>query len=66
MRMAAQRGSDGSALVVEAVERMLDYDGWFLREVGKGLEQVEQGMTLSHEEMGARLQNYLASRQPRA
>ena len=36
MRLAVQRGSDSNSLVVEAVERMVDYDEWFLREVEKG------------------------------
>jgi predicted transcriptional regulator len=65
-RVAAQRGSDSGTLVVEAVERMLDYDEWFLREVDKGLRQIEQGRTLSHEEVGTRLQNHLAARNSRA
>ena len=65
-RLAAQRGSDSNTLVVEAVERLLDYDEWFLREVDKGSRQVDQGKTMSHEEVGARLQSYLASKQQRA
>jgi hypothetical protein len=28
-RLAAQQGRDTSSLVVEAVERMVDYDEWF-------------------------------------
>jgi len=35
-RLAAQRGSDSSTLATEAIERMVDYDEWFLREVEKG------------------------------
>ena len=65
-RLAAQRGSDSSTLATEAIERMVDYDEWFLREVEKGTRQVEQGKTLSHEEVGARLQRYLAAKQQRA
>jgi predicted transcriptional regulator len=64
--LAAQQGRDSSSLVVEAVERMVDYDEWFLAEVEKGLAQVEQGKTLSHEDMGARLEKYLASKQSHA
>ena len=36
-KLAAGRGSDVQALVQEAVERFVDYDEWFLREVEKGL-----------------------------
>jgi predicted transcriptional regulator len=57
--LAAQQGRDSSALIVEAVERMLDHDEWFLREVDKGLAQVESGQTLSHEEAADRLNKYI-------
>lgn len=63
-RLAAQRGSDSSTLAVEAIERMVDYDEWFLREVETGRQQAEQGKTLSHDEVGTRLQHYIASKQP--
>lgn len=32
-RLAADRGSDTGTLVQEAIERFVDYDEWFLREV---------------------------------
>jgi len=65
-RLAAQQGRDSNSLVVEAVERLVDSEEWFVAEVEKGLAQMEQGRTLSHEEVGARLDKYLASKQPRA
>lgn len=65
-RLAAQQGRDSEELVLEAIERMVDYDGWFLAEVEKGLEQIESGQTLSHEEVGSRLDRYLACKQPKA
>jgi len=36
-RLAAQQGRDSNSLVVEAVERLVDYDVWFAAEVEKGL-----------------------------
>ncbi len=36
-RMASQQGRDPEALVHEALERFVDYDEWFMREVEKGL-----------------------------
>ena len=36
-RLAAQQGRASAALIVEAVERLMNYDEWFLREVDKGL-----------------------------
>ncbi len=50
-RLAAERGRDSNSLVVEAVERMLDYDDWFLREVEKGLEAADRGEFVEHEEI---------------
>src|ERR1700688_4951679 len=36
-RLATERGRDTQALVEEAIERFVDYDEWFLREVEKRL-----------------------------
>jgi predicted transcriptional regulator len=58
--LAEQQGRDRAGLVVEAIERFVDYDAWFLAEVDKGLAEVESGETLSHEEVGAQLQRYLS------
>jgi predicted transcriptional regulator len=55
-RMAHQRGTDAEALAREAIERLLDYDDWFVREVEKGPAQIERGEILSHEDVGARLE----------
>lgn len=46
-RLAAEQGRDSSALVVEAVERMVDYEEWFLREVDKGLAADDRGNSWS-------------------
>jgi predicted transcriptional regulator len=65
-RIAAEQERDSESLVLEAVERLVDYDAWFLREVDEGLAQVESGQTLSHEQAGARIEKYLTARQPHA
>ena len=63
--MAGQRGRDAASLIVEAVERMVDHEEWFRREVEAGLAQVERGNTLSHEEVGTSMERHLArKRQP--
>ena len=64
-RIAHERGIDTQALAREAIERLVDYDEWFLREVEKGLAQVESGKTLSHQEVGARLEGHLTDKPPR-
>ena len=39
-------------------------DEWFVLEVEKGLAQIDRGQTLSHEEVGARLNKHLTGRRP--
>lgn len=48
-RLAAQQGRASEALVVEAVERLVNYDEWFLREVNKGLAEADRGKLIDHE-----------------
>lgn len=47
-RLAAQQGRASEALVIEAVERMVSYDEWFLREVEKGLAAADRGELVDH------------------
>jgi predicted transcriptional regulator len=61
--LASQQGRDTEALAREAIERLVDYDEWFLREVEKGLSQMEQGNVLTHEEVGSRIEKRLAEKQ---
>ena len=63
-RLAQERGTDAQALAREAIERLLEYDDWFVREVEKGLSQVDTGKTLSHEEVGSRLKKHLTGEPP--
>jgi len=58
--LAKQQGRDRVGLVVEAVERLVDYDAWFLAEVEKGLAEIASGDTLSHEEVDALLERHLS------
>jgi predicted transcriptional regulator len=62
-RIAAQEGRDAQSLVQEAVERLVGYDEWFLREVEKGLAQIDRGEVLEHEEVGSRLEKLIADKQ---
>lgn len=48
MRIAAEQGRASEALVMEAVERMVNFDEWFLREVTKGREEAERGELVEH------------------
>jgi len=46
--LASRQGRDAEALVVEAVERMVNYDEWFLREVDLGLDDADHGRLVDH------------------
>ena len=50
-RLATQQGRDSESLVVEAVERMVNYDEWFMQEVEKGLAAADRGEFIDHEEI---------------
>lgn len=63
--VAAQQGRDTQSLVREAVERLVDYDAWFVREVDNGLAQIESDEVLEHDEVGARLEKHLSEKQRR-
>ena len=64
-RAADRRGIAAEALALEAIERAVDYDDWFVREVEKGLAQIERGEVLTHEDVGARLEKRLTSKPTR-
>ncbi len=51
-RLAAEQGRDTRALMREALERFLDYDEWFAREVEKGLAAADRGELTEHAEIG--------------
>lgn len=58
-RIAERRGISPEDAAREAIERLVDYDDWFVREVAKGLAQIEAGQTLTHDEVGERLSRHL-------
>jgi predicted transcriptional regulator len=51
-RLAAEQGRSTEALVQEAVERFVNFDEWFMREVEKGLQAADRGEFVEHEEIG--------------
>jgi predicted transcriptional regulator len=60
--IAAARGSNPESLAQEAIERFVDHDEWFVREVEKGLTSADQGELFSHEEVGHRLGRLIAQK----
>jgi RHH-type transcriptional regulator, rel operon repressor / antitoxin RelB len=51
-RLATEQGRDTQALVQEAIEKFVDYDEWFLREVENGLAAADRGELIDHEDVG--------------
>ena len=47
---------DASDLVPEADDRLSAYNRWFKEQVQVGLEQIDRGDLLSHEEVGKRIE----------
>jgi predicted transcriptional regulator len=65
-QLASQQGRDAEALAREAIERLVEYDEWFVEEVDKGLLQVKQGKLVTHEETGMRMERLLSEKQTRS
>jgi predicted transcriptional regulator len=49
--LASQQGRDSEELVVDAVERMVNYDQWFMGEVEKGISAAERGELVDHDDV---------------
>lgn len=50
-RLATEQGRESEALVLEAIERMVNYDEWFLREVDRGLAAADRGDLIEHNDI---------------
>jgi predicted transcriptional regulator len=55
-RLAAENHSGVDEYVQHLVERSLDYDVWFRAQVQAGLDQLHRGESLTHAEVGARIE----------
>lgn len=55
-QLASEQGRDSEALVVEAVQRMVTYDEWFIREVEKGIAAADRGEFVDHDEVKRRIE----------
>ena len=62
-RIATEQGCNAEVLAQEAIEHFVDHDEWFIREVEKGLAEIDRGEVLTHEEVGARLEKLIAEKQ---
>ncbi len=64
-RLAAEQGRATEALAQEAIERFVNYDEWFIREVEKGLASADRGELLTHEEVGTWLEKLITEKHSR-
>lgn len=62
-QLAARTGKSTAQLVQEAVDRLLDFEAWFIQEVEKGLAQAERGELIKHEEVVRLLEKRMQQRQ---
>ena len=60
-RVAAENSSGADEYVQQLVEQYLDHDAWFRQRVRKGLDQLDRGEFLTHEEVGARIEQMFRS-----
>lgn len=54
-KMAERIDRPRAWIIKEAVAQYLEREAWYLAEVQKGIDDMEAGREISHEEMGARL-----------
>ena len=55
VRVASENNRGVEEYVQQLVEHYLDHDAWFRQQVKKGLDQLDRGEFVSHEEVGTRL-----------
>jgi predicted transcriptional regulator len=60
-RVAAENSSAADQYVQQLVEHYLDHDVWFRQKVKTSLERLDRGEFLTHEEMGARIEEKFGS-----
>lgn len=55
-RAAAENRNEPAEYVQQLVENYVEHDAWFRQQVKKGLDQLDRGEFLTHEEVGARIE----------
>lgn len=60
-RAAAANSSAPEAYLEQLVALCVDHDTWFREKVGKGIQQLDRGEYLTHEEMGERIEQMFRS-----
>ena len=60
-QIAVQAGKGTDEVVQEVLINYLEHDAWFRQEVAKGLTSLDRGESVSHEEVGRRMERRLRS-----
>ena len=60
-QIAAENNSGAEEYVRQLVEHYLDHDAWFRQKVKTGLGQLDQQEFVTHEEIGARIDQMFRS-----
>jgi len=50
-QLASKQGRDTEELIADAVERMVNFDHWFMREVEKGISAADRGELVDHNDV---------------
>ncbi len=58
-RIAQRTGRNALELAQEAINHLLEYEGQFVQAVEKGLASLDRGESISHQEVGRRIQSLL-------
>ena len=53
--VAAENHTGAAEYVAQLVEHYLEHDRWFRAQVQEGLDQLDAGQFVSHDEVGARI-----------
>ncbi len=60
-RISTESGRPADQVVVDLVSLQLDHDALFRQEVRRGIASLDRGESLSHKEVGQRMQQILQS-----
>jgi predicted transcriptional regulator len=60
-RIPAENNRGAEECVQRLVERYVDHDAWFREQVKRGLDQLARGESLTHKEVGARIEQMFRS-----
>ena len=60
-QIASQSGKGKDEVVQELISNYLEHDAWFRQEVAKGLASLDRGESVSHDEVGRRMERRLRS-----